>query len=154
MQLLPVFVCCHFRKRRSSKREIFEVVIHDALSDRAAVARSCFNDEADKMGVSVAEQQESFSDYGSDFTPDEEEILTGLLQRAPLEPDNPITDPDLQLKDIEDEATPKGARVRTLGLEHHALPSPTREKKRATIQVDGNGGNATDSVLCVARFNT
>lgn len=89
------------------------------------------------MAADVAELQDEFSDYGSDFTPDEEEILKGLLQQAPLESDNPIADPDLLLKDIEDERTPRGARVRVLGYEPHSVPTITMEE-RATIQDDGD----------------
>lgn len=90
------------------------------------------------MATAVAEQQDGFSDYGSDFTPDEEEILRGFLPQAPLEPDNPITDPDLLLKDIEDERTPRGARTRMLGYEPHSVSTFSMEKKRVTIQDDGN----------------
>ncbi len=91
------------------------------------------------MAADVGEQQDGFSDYGSDFTPDEEEILRSLLQRAPPEQDNPITDPDLLLKDIEDERTPRGARVRMLGYEPHSMPNLTLVEKRVTIQNDGDG---------------
>ena len=63
------------------------------------------------MKVSAIEEQEGFSDYGSDFTPDEEEILKALLQQ-PFEPDNPITQADLKLNDVEDAVNPKGARIR------------------------------------------
>ena len=96
------------------------------------------------MEASVADPQEHTSDYGSDFTPDEEDVLTGLLQRSPLECDNPITDPDLQLKDVQDEITPKGARVRVWGNEQ--LSTPTKEKKRVTISLHGDDGQATNSV--------
>lgn len=99
------------------------------------------------MAAPIPEQQDGFSDYGSDFTTDEEEILKGLLQQAPLESDNPITDPDLQLKELEDEKTPRGARVRTLGYEPHPVPTPTTEKKRVIIQIDGDGDIPTNGTL-------
>ena len=99
------------------------------------------------MEVITIDQPGEYSDYGSDFTPDEEEILTGLLRQTPQEPDNPITDPDLQLKDIEDEITPRGARVRALGYELRTLPSPTRAKKSVTFQADvDNSNNPANSV--------
>lgn len=42
------------------------------------------------------------SEYGSDFTPDEEDILNGLLQVQPLpETDNPIVNSELHLRDAE-----------------------------------------------------
>lgn len=99
------------------------------------------------MDVSVTEQQERVSDYGSDFTPDEEEILKDLLEQAPVELDNPYTDPDLQLKEIEDDKTPRGVRVRTLGHEPRAMQTPTKEKKRVTIQIDGDGGISANGSL-------
>ncbi|KAL8673129.1 MAG: hypothetical protein Q9168_002426 [Polycauliona sp. 1 TL-2023] len=52
---------------------------------------------------------ETTSDYGSDFTPDEEEILRSLVQQAPAAA---LTeDRGLVLKDIEDHEGPRGARV-------------------------------------------
>lgn len=101
------------------------------------------------MAADVAERQDGFSDYGSDFTPDEEEILSRFLQQAPLEPDNPITDPDLLLKDIEDERTPRGARTRMLGYETYSVPNLTMAKKSITIQDDGDddGGIPTQGTL-------
>lgn len=93
------------------------------------------------MDPSVADQQD---EYGSDFSPDEEEIINGLLQ-APREPNNPITDSDLLLNDVEDEKTPRGTIVRRLGCEQRLLLSPATEKRRVTIQVDGNGDNPADS---------
>ena len=55
----------------------------------------------------ILEQQDGISDYGSDFTPDEEEILNVLLQQVPAES---VVDSDLLLKDIEDNEGPLGAR--------------------------------------------
>ena len=59
------------------------------------------------MEGSILEQQDGISDYGSDFTPDEEEILNILLQQVPAKS---IADSDLLLKDIEDNESPRGAR--------------------------------------------
>ena len=123
-----------------------KAMIHYALSNHVGTAQRCFSNEGGEMEVAITDQQAEFSDYGSDFTPDEEEILTGLLQQAPQEPDNPITDPDLQLKDIEDEVTPRGARVRALEYELRALPTPTKPKKSVTFQAVGDCDNAANSV--------
>ncbi len=49
------------------------------------------------------------SEYGSDFTPDEEEILQSLLQQAPA---TKLTgDHALVLEDVEDHESPRGARL-------------------------------------------
>jgi len=107
-------------------------------------AVATFHHATEIMAADVAEQQDGFSDYGSDF---EEEILKSLLQQAPLEPDNPITDADLQLKDIEDDRTPRGARVRTLRGEPHPVPISTKEKKSVTIQINGDSHIPTQGTL-------
>lgn len=49
------------------------------------------------------------SEYGSDFTPDEEEILQSLLQQAPAA--KLTGDHALVLEDIEDHESSRGARV-------------------------------------------
>lgn len=93
------------------------------------------------MDVLVADHNDGLSDYGSDFSPDEEVILNGLLQQVPDQGDNPNTDPDQQLKDIEGNEGPSGVRVpRRLGREQHANhhPPQTPEKRRVTIQFDGD----------------
>ena len=83
------------------------------------------------MKVSANEKEESLSDYGSDFTPDEEEILKALLQQ-PFEPDNPITQADLKLNDVEDAVNPKGARVlrRECSRQNKASHAFQRARKR------------------------
>ncbi|KAL8697808.1 MAG: hypothetical protein Q9224_002135 [Gallowayella concinna] len=54
-------------------------------------------------------EADATSNYGSDFTPDEEEILHGLLQEAPAAI---LADGlDLVLKDINDNESPRGARI-------------------------------------------
>jgi len=103
------------------------------------------------MEVPFPDQHDRLSDYGSDFTPDEEEILNGLLQQVPDQGDNPNTDPDQQLKDIEDNEGPRGARIpRRLGYQQLSTqhPSPqTPEKRRVTIQFDGNSSPSTNGML-------
>ncbi|KAL8784253.1 MAG: hypothetical protein Q9213_004075 [Squamulea squamosa] len=49
------------------------------------------------------------SEYGSDFTPDEEEILHGLLGQAPAP--TVTVDLDIVLKDIEDNESPGDAKI-------------------------------------------
>lgn len=63
------------------------------------------------MDIALTGQQDEFSDYGSEFSPDEEEILNGLLHHNSKQDDGPIRDPDLILQDIEHEKGPRGARV-------------------------------------------
>ncbi|CAD6584099.1 MAG: hypothetical protein ASARMPRED_001595 [Alectoria sarmentosa] len=95
------------------------------------------------MDMPVTDQQDGFSDYGSDFTPDEEEILNALLH--PKQDDGPNTDPDLLLKNIEDEQGPRGARVpHRQGQqfpEHSPLPV---SKTRITIRLDGDNNRSAN----------
>lgn len=56
------------------------------------------------------------SEYGSDFTPDEEEILQSLLLQAPAA--RLTDDHGLVLKDIEDNESPRGARVPRINTSH------------------------------------
>lgn len=60
------------------------------------------------MDISVVDDQDVVSDYGSDFTPDEEDILNGLLHQSPTGPD---PDVNLLLADIEDDERLQTARV-------------------------------------------
>jgi len=129
-------------------------VIHDAHNRHVDAAQYSPNNEIWAMEIPAAEQQDGLSDYGSDFTPDEEEILKSLLQQGPQEPDNPITDPDLDFKDVEDEATPKGARVRQLGYESRLLPTPTKEEKTLTAQRISGIVSVTNGMLSVPWINS
>ncbi|KAL8925345.1 MAG: hypothetical protein Q9172_002276 [Xanthocarpia lactea] len=56
------------------------------------------------------------SEYGSDFTPDEEEILHSLLQQAHSA--TLTEDLSLVLKDIEDNESPRGARLPRIDARH------------------------------------
>ncbi|KAI4252571.1 MAG: hypothetical protein L6R42_007904 [Xanthoria sp. 1 TBL-2021] len=56
------------------------------------------------------------SEYGSDFTPDEEEILQSLLLQAPAA--RLTDDHGLVLKDIEDNESLRGARVPRINTSH------------------------------------
>ncbi|KAK4695785.1 exonuclease V, partial [Lecanoromycetidae sp. Uapishka_2] len=99
------------------------------------------------MAEPVTDQHDSLSEYGSDFTPDEEELLSGLLQQVPDQGDNPNTDPNRQLGDIEDDEGPRGARIpRRLAREDHDRQiafAQTPEKKRATNEIDDGDAIAT-----------
>lgn len=97
------------------------------------------------MEVAFTDQNDGLSDYGSDFTADEEEILRGLLEQAPFHEANlPEASSNLQLRDIEDDESPRGAKVlRRLGYErqNHDMPAvqlPEREKSMVTIQIEGD----------------
>ena len=103
------------------------------------------NDDTSTMVSPIVGDADGISDYGSDFTPDEEEILNGLLhpeQQDTLED----LDAGLCVKDIEDEESPRGAKVRRLVLEQQHQPLPqialSDEKKRIDIQIDGDSANS------------
>ena len=117
-------------------------MIHVALND----ARHDIHHEADDMEHSVTEQEDGSSDYGSDFNPDEEDLLKSLLQQPPSEADNPIADPDLRLKDFKDDFTPKSARVSKLAYESRLSPTAAKEKLLAMQKV-GDRGN---SPICMS----
>ena len=104
------------------------------------------------MAASLVDEQDGGSDYGSEFTPDEEEILNGLLQEAPFEPDNPITDPEHQIKETEDALT-QGVKVRRLGHDEHSFSSPFTGDTRSTTQVHSDGIITTNGMPCVAFDN-
>ncbi|KAL8748755.1 MAG: hypothetical protein Q9184_007104, partial [Pyrenodesmia sp. 2 TL-2023] len=75
--------------------------------------------------------QDVVSDYGSDFTVEEEEILSDLLQQTPAWP---ITGVGLVLKDIEDNEGPRGARIPRTYDRRQYLPGSRRNpvQKQAT----------------------
>lgn len=56
------------------------------------------------------------SDYGSDFTPDEEDILSSLLAQAPA---TPREDSGLILTNIEDDESPQRARIPHAHEDYH-----------------------------------
>ena len=72
-------------------------------------------------------KQDEASDYGSDFTPDEEEILRSLLQQTPP---TVATYPGLVLNDLEDNEGPQGAKVHWLHVRQQqpgSSQSPTQK---------------------------
>ena len=98
------------------------------------------------MDIPVTDQHDGFSDYGSDFTPDEEEILNALLHIP--EDNGPNRDPDLLLKDIEGEEGPRGARVpRREGQQRPEYPSLLLSKRRTTTQLHGDNHHSANSTL-------
>ena len=96
------------------------------------------------MEVAVTAQDDGLSDYGSDFTADEEEILKGLFEQAPSPKATlPEASPSLQLRDIEDDESPRGAKVsRRLGYERREYNLPVQllesERRMVTIQIEGD----------------
>lgn len=94
------------------------------------------------MDAPVTDQYDGLSDYGSDFIPDEEDLLNGLLQQVPDQGDNPNTDPDQQGKDVGDNEGPRGAKLpRRLGRDQDLgqnVSPQTPEKRKYTIEVDGD----------------
>ena len=106
------------------------------------------NNEAEAIDMSVADQQDGSSDYGSDLTPDEEEILNALLHHTPEQDAGPNTDPDLLLKDIEDAEGPRGAivphRQGQQSQEYYPLPV---SKTRPTIRHDGDNNRSANGTF-------
>lgn len=97
------------------------------------------------MELSVTDHDDGLSDYGSDFTADEEEILKGLLEQVPSHEASLVErSPSLQLRDIEDDENPRGAKVlRRLGYERWSYGLPEvqtleREKRMVRIQIEGD----------------
>ena len=118
---------------------------HDAYNNSSAARPGRSNYACKKMEVAVTDQDDGLSDYGSDFTADEEEILKGLLEQAPAHEANiPEASPSLQLRDIEDDESPRGAKVlRRLGYERRNYDVPAvqlleSEKSMVTIQIEGD----------------
>lgn len=80
------------------------------------------------------EEQDDHSDYGSDFTSDEEGLLDQLLAKLPTEPG---ADPKLVVKGIEDDEGPRGARVpRVLG----------QERRNRSEHTSGQGPNSSQAL--------
>ena len=92
------------------------------------------------------DQLDDSSDYGSDFTADEEGLLDQLLSKLPPEP---RADPKLVVKDIEDDDGPRGAKVpRVLGQERRNRPEGTSWQGPKTLQavaveIELDGGSST-----------
>ena len=93
------------------------------------------------MDLPLTDDAEEASDYGSDFSiPGEEELLRGSLEPT-ADLDNPNLDPDLQIKDIEDNEGPKGIKIpiRLLASQQeapslNAPEAPESSTKRVRIE--------------------
>lgn len=91
------------------------------------------------------------SEYGSDFTLDEEEILNGFLQEPPRfgVADNPIRDLESQLEDAEDDGGLHGVKLprcspyasyasdRRLGTEVGSQQPSTQVNKLTDVSTNG-----------------
>lgn len=81
------------------------------------------------------------SDYGSDFTPEEDEILQSLLQQGPAAT---LTEGlDLVLKGVEDHEGPRGIRIPHFHIRHqwqssgnHQVPSPKQASHLTVATAD------------------
>ena len=108
------------------------------------------------MEMPVIGQEDGFSDYGSDFSPDQEEILNRLLyQRSEQEQnDCPISDPGLLLQDIEHEQGPRGARVPRRHNQQNSGPSlPLLYENTFAIQLNGDNDPSANST-CRSRWSS
>lgn len=83
------------------------------------------------MNASTTGSPDGNSDYGSDVTPEEEEILTRFLFQSSLP--KPILDIDLLPADIENDENPHAPR-----LSHHA-GYRSQERNRHFVQRRGEG---------------
>lgn len=97
------------------------------------------------MDVPVTGQQDGFSDYGSDFSAGEEEIINGLLHQSPEQDDDPTR--DLLLQDIEHEESPRRARVpRRQHQQNHEQPLLLLYQTNCAIQLDGDHNPSANSM--------
>ena len=109
------------------------------------------NNEVEAMDVPVTDQQDGFSDYGSDFTPDEEEILNALLHQGPeqVQDDGPNRDPDLLLKGIGNEEGPRVAKVpRRHGQQSQEYTSLPLSETSIAIRLDSDNNRSANSTFC------
>ena len=91
------------------------------------------------MDTPVIGLQDDLSNYGSDFSSGDEEILKAILRQTSGKDDGPNRDPDLLLKDIEDQEGPRGARVfRRQDQSSQEISLPLVSKSRFKMQLDGD----------------
>lgn len=96
-------------------------------------------------------EQDAISDYGSDFTPDEEEILYSLLQQP--KPDLAAQKEVLVLGGIEDHEGPSGARIRRLLYQRRQSASinpstPRKQTSHIAVEVADNSISPANGALC------
>lgn len=98
------------------------------------------------MDCSPVHQQQSIgadagSDYGSDFTAEEEELVNQLLAKVPSEDDAPSTPVVDEFEDVEEPGPAKMPRI--LGRDQRSrsgIPVAQFKGNRASVQIDGNIG--------------
>ncbi|KAA6414936.1 MAG: hypothetical protein FRX48_01687 [Lasallia pustulata] len=98
--------------------------------------------------ASSVDQLDDSSDYGSDFTQDEEGLLDQLLSKLPAEPGSY---PKLFVKDIEDDEGARGAAVPRVSEQERrnrpegtSWPGPQASQAIAIeVELDGGSGNTT-----------
>ena len=107
------------------------------------------------MGASTVDLEDGSSDYGSDFTPDEEEILSRLLQLQ-QRPPKLISDVGLLLADIEDEGKTQLSRPKPpdrIGFETREGGGEEGEA-RLPVEMESNPTNRKFSSRNVGETNS
>ena len=103
------------------------------------------DNEAAAMDIPVTDQHDGFSDYGSDFSAGEEEIINGLLHQNPEQDDDPTR--DLLLQDIEHEKGPRGAKVPCRQYQQNQeQPLLLLYQTNCAIQLDGDHNPSANSM--------
>ena len=106
------------------------------------------------MDGAILEQQDGFSDYGSDFTPDEEEVLNILLQQVP---GKRVTESNLLPKDFEyDEGAYNESTGRAVLYRPRAPPMhvQTREESLSVSQELDYDGSTIGELVDTYQDNT
>lgn len=94
------------------------------------------------MRTSIADLEDGSSDYGSDFTPDEEEILSRLLQLQ-QRPPMLISDVGPLLVDIEDERMLQSSGQTPLDRVGYETREGGREEGKARLSVEFESNHIT-----------
>ena len=104
--------------------------------------------------IPPANDADVLSDYGSDFTPDEEEMLNSLLDQG-ANIDNPNLDPKIQLENIKDEQNCQGIKVPLQAWNQprgSALREAIEPGKKVRIEVDGYQRSKTEKCWSPVSF--
>lgn len=93
-------------------------------------------------------EQDAISDYGSDFTPDEEELLYSLLQQKP---DLSAQKEVLVLGGIEDHEGPSGAKIPRMLYQRRqsagSASTPQQPTSHVAVEMADNSINPPNGVL-------
>lgn len=94
-------------------------------------------------------EDDAGSEYGSDFTPDEEDILSSLLAQAPV---IPREDSGLILMNIEDDESPQHAELPAVyqAYRQHSADSPipiARSGVHLPVETADNRSLAADGAI-------